>query len=61
MHKDPPPGLLERPIGVVVIYGLLIGIVAGVLVFGVWSFFSTVNDRGERSEPPLVQPARPLP
>jgi hypothetical protein len=57
MHKDPPPSLLERPLGVMVTYGMLIGFVAGVLTAGVWSFFSTVNDRG-RYEPPAVLRSR---
>ena len=57
MHKDPPPGLLERPLGVVVTYGLLIGFIAGIVTAGVWSFFSTVNNRG-RFEPPVTHQSR---
>lgn len=50
MHKDPPPGLLERPIGVVVTYGLLIGFIAGIICSGAWSFVASVNDRGKPAE-----------
>ena len=57
MHKEPPPGILERPISVVVTYGMLIGFLAGVVTAGVWSFFSTVNDRS-RYEPPVVNRGR---
>ena len=57
MHKDPPPSLLERPISVIVTYGMLIGFVAGILTAGVWSFFSTVNNRG-RFDPPITQQPR---
>jgi hypothetical protein len=56
MHKDPPPSLLERPISVIVTYGMLIGIVAGILTAGVWSFFSTVNNRGRIDTPITQQP-----
>ena len=41
MHKDPPPGLLERPPKVIILYGLLTGFVAGVVVIGTWSLFSS--------------------
>ena len=57
MHKDPPPSLLERPPSVVVTWGLVTGFVAGIICAGVWSFFSSVNDRG-RYEPPVVQKSR---
>ncbi len=40
MHKDPPPGVLERGPKVIIIYGLLTGFIAGVVVFGAWSLFS---------------------
>jgi hypothetical protein len=53
MHKDLPPTLLERPISVMVTYGMLIGFVAGIVTAGVWSFFSSVNDRS-RYEPPAA-------
>jgi hypothetical protein len=53
MHKDLPPTLLERPISVMVTYGMLIGFFAGIVTAGVWSFFSTVNDRS-RYEPPAA-------
>ena len=55
MHKDPPPGLLEKPTGAVITYGVLIGFVAGVVCAGVWSFFSTVNNRGRLDPPPIHQ------
>ena len=57
MHKDPPPGLLEKSTGTVVTSGLLIGFVAGIVCAGIWSFFSTVNNRG-RIEPPAIQQQR---
>jgi hypothetical protein len=57
MHKEPPPGLLQRAPSVVVTYGLLTGFVAGIVCAGVWSFFSSVNNRG-RFEPPVVQKSR---
>ena len=57
MHKDPPPSLLERPISVIVTYGMLIGFVAGIVTAGVWSLFSTVNDR-VRYEPPAALRSR---
>lgn len=41
MHKDPPPGLLERPPKIIVVYGLLTGFVAGVVVIGAWSLLSS--------------------
>jgi hypothetical protein len=53
MHKDPPPGLLEKSTGTVVTYGVLIGFVAGIVCAGVWSFFYTVNNRG-RIDPPAA-------
>ncbi len=40
MHKDPPPGLLERRTKVIVVYGVLTGFVAGVVFFGAWSLFT---------------------
>jgi len=55
MHKDPPPGLLERPISVVVAYGVLTGFVAGIVIAGVWSFFSTVQERGRYEPPPAIR------
>ena len=58
MHKDPPPGLLERPISVIVTYGLVIGFIAGVVCAGAWSFVSSVNNRTGRYEPPLTQRGR---
>ena len=57
MHKDPPPGLLEKPTGTIVTYGVLIGFVAGIVSAGIWSFFSTVNNRG-RIEPTSIQQQR---
>ena len=51
MHKDPPPGLLERRPKIIIIYGLLTGFVAGVVVFGAWSLFSAGNT------PPRQQPS----
>ena len=50
MHKDPPPGLLERRTKIIVFYGLLTGFVAGVVVFGAWSLFSA--GQTPRSQPP---------
>jgi hypothetical protein len=41
MHKDPPPGLLERAPKVIVLYGLLTGFVVGIVVIGTWSLFTT--------------------
>ena len=41
MHKDPPPGLLERPPKIIITYGLLTGFVAGFVVFGAWSLFTS--------------------
>ena len=41
MHKDPPPGLLERPPKAIILYGLLTGFIAGVVVIGTWSLFSS--------------------
>ena len=41
MHKDPPPGLLERPPKIIILYGLLTGFVAGVVVIGTWSLFTS--------------------
>lgn len=56
MHKDPPPGLFDRPAGVIVTYGLLTGFLAGVLVFAAWSFLAKVNSSDPtKFEPPLVQ------
>jgi hypothetical protein len=49
--------MLQRPASVVVTYGLLTGFVAGIVCAGVWSFFSSVNNRG-RFEPPVVQKSR---
>ena len=40
MHKDPPPGLLERSTQTIVVYGVLTGFVAGVVCFGAWSLIS---------------------
>ncbi len=51
MHKDQPPGLLEKPFSVIVSYGLLIGFVAGTLTFTGWSFFSSVTQRGTIASP----------
>ena len=56
MHKDPPPGLLEKPTGTIVTYGVLIGFVAGIVSAGIWSFFSTVNNRGRIDPPAIHQP-----
>ncbi len=53
MHKDAPPGLLERPVGVVVTYGLVTGFVAGALVFAGWSFFSSMAAKESKTPPPL--------
>jgi hypothetical protein len=53
MHKDPPPGLLERAPRVIVIYGLLTGFVAGVVVFGVWSLF-TANPAPRPEQPSAI-------
>jgi hypothetical protein len=59
MHKDPPPGLLERPAGVVVTYGLLAGFLLGLIVSAGWTFVSSVNARGRRAEAPRMhQPPR---
>lgn len=43
MHKDPPPGLLERPPKIIIIYGLLTGFVVGFVVLGTWSLFTSGN------------------
>ena len=59
MHKDPPPGLLERAPKVIITYGLLTGFVAGVVVFGIWSLFmggSTPKPAPQLS--PLTERAR---
>ncbi len=53
MHKDPPPTLLERPLQVVITYGLLIGFVAGALTCAVWSFFSVVSHGGAEQKQAL--------
>ena len=53
MHKDPPPGLLERPPKVIILYGLLTGFVVGVVVIGTWSLFSS-------HQPPAQQPPAAL-
>lgn len=41
MHKDPPPGLLERPPKIIIMYGLLTGFVAGFVVVGAWSLLTS--------------------
>jgi hypothetical protein len=53
VHKDPPPTLLERPLQVVITYGMLIGFVAGALTFAVWSFFAAVTQGGPQAKQPL--------
>ena len=40
MHKDPPPTLLERPIRDIVIYGVLTGLAASVIIFGAYTLLS---------------------
>ena len=60
MHKDPPPGLLERPFQVIVTYGVLTGFVAGVIVFGAWTLFSGPRAYTAKSQypPTISEPVR---
>lgn len=60
MHKDPPPGILERPPKVIVTYGLLTGFVAGVVVFGIWSLFmaGSAQKPAPSQLPPITDRAR---
>ncbi|HSH38134.1 MAG TPA: hypothetical protein VK993_05050 [Chthoniobacterales bacterium] len=53
MHKDPPPGLLERAPQVIIVYGLLTGFVAGVVFFGAWSLFSGAATGKPRYQAPI--------
>lgn len=53
MHKDPPPGLLERPVQVIVVYGVLTGFVAGVVFFGAWALF-TGAQTGKPNYPSVI-------
>ena len=58
MHKDPPPGLLERPVQAIVLYGLLTGFVAGVVFFGAWSLFSGAYSGKPTPPAPLADRVR---
>ena len=58
MHKDPPPGLLERAPRVIVVYGLLTGFAAGVVVFGAWSLISGAYSTKPSYPPPLTERVR---
>lgn len=59
MHKDPPPGLLERPAQAIIVYGLLTGFVAGVVFFGVWSLVSGAHSaKPQYSPPPIAERLR---
>ena len=51
MHKDPPPGILERQPKVIAVYGLLTGFVAGIIVFGAWALFSANSHPLPRPNP----------
>ena len=53
MHKDPPPSLLERPPKVIILYGLLTGFVAGVVVIGTWSLFTSGQTRPPKPPPAI--------
>ncbi len=55
MHKDPPPTMLERPVQVIVVYGLLTGFVAGVVFFGAWSLFSGAYSGKPNYPPPVAE------
>ncbi|CAA9219863.1 MAG: hypothetical protein AVDCRST_MAG42-511 [uncultured Chthoniobacterales bacterium] len=52
MHKDPPPSLLERPFQVIVVYGVITGFVAGVIVFGAWTLVSGPRDYTPKAQYP---------
>ena len=54
MHKDPPPGLLERRPKVIILYGLLTGFVAGVVVVGAWSLFTSGHTPLPKQPPPPI-------
>jgi hypothetical protein len=53
MHKDPPPGLLERSIAEIVIHGMVVGFVASVVFFGGWALVSNSNLAPRDSNAPL--------
>lgn len=58
MHKDPPPGLLERPPKVIILYGLLTGFVAGVVVIGTWSLFTSGDTQAPKPPPAIADRVR---
>jgi hypothetical protein len=37
MHKDPPPSFFERPLRRLVVEGMITGLIASVIVVGVWA------------------------
>ena len=55
MHKDPPPGLLERPAQAIIVYGLLTGFVAGVIFFGAWSLISGARTGKPQYPAPIAE------
>ena len=58
MHKDPPPGLLERPPKVIILFGLLTGFVAGIVVIGTWTLFSSHQRAVPQPPATLTEQAR---
>jgi hypothetical protein len=58
MHKDPPPGILERPPKVIITYGLLTGFVVGIVVIGTWSLFTTGHTKPPKPPPPVADKMR---
>jgi hypothetical protein len=58
VHKDPPPTLLEKPLGHVVVHGFVIGVIASVVFFGGWALVSSNQSNGATFRQPLTEPRR---
>jgi len=55
MHKDPPPTLLEKPVGYVLVHGFVVGIIASVVFFGGWAVVSSNQSNGAKFRQPFTE------